>query len=994
MVSGGKLTLRVEVDAQQFNQILKTTGSNLDQFKGKVDKVKPAMDGLGESTATNAIRFQTMAQGAINLTTAFTQTFTSISNLQRAKTSLAAAAIGVERSIDLEKRKQFQLNEEMKKAAPNMSKVKLLTNELATAHDDLAVKQQRVKDQADNVNDTYTLFALNIANVGFSAVQTGVSMLQMAKGIKLATVATKLMNVATSKYTIIALALIAVYEGIVQAIGVSNKAFKEQFSIISNVSKLMDEFGGASDITLDNYADKIGSATDATDEFGTSWENMTDKIKTETNKQKNIADEWADHWAKAYERQIANQQIAIAGARLTAQTGGQQANFQKGSNATINLPLGAVGAVAGALVVADIYNKINNIFDVIVPKAYASSVTGEGAFMAWSQKLNDSAPYIPQNDYGRSFPNEYAGYPKSFQGKNIEPSSFYDRLTLTRSQINAKNTHDNPLSFGNIYGGQRIGSGISGEEFEKNFRALSNPIGQPLGPEPINQLNERYRKVTTAQGRLNELLKNGTISDTLLYQLGILTLEKLDLEEEINNVEMVKNPNVAPPFKPKKVFNQAEFDKEFKENLLIDYPSASKIKNNNVNFRNRVEYIRDKAINDFFKPFREMRALLGPGKGDITKESTLLESKNGNIFFGGTGGSFLAKLQDTLKGDQIGSYMLRNGYFGQSGLGTSLLKEFQLMDQEINGPHTPRGHRTGVDFRKMQPVDATKSPIEQAFEAFRNMNMGPNTSAGFGGISQAMIEAGATFQDAGISEFSSSRLKQNLNAASRRARQLSGIRDDNLNKLRNGGNLREGYNMGDLYDPNAVVGGFKSISAFRSHQRLEFWRQSTAAQINLGTNFGIFNHIGSGSPSVANAARARAISDAANISQSFAMTGQSITYLGVRKTHRGGGYVQSGAQWAAHTRAVQQANQAALARAAQIQILNNGFGLPQFIGSQDGGVLALELAKQDQLIASIGLNRSEAFRIIDTDGRGRVEIDDRLRFHDRLNSMSSGVSPL
>ena len=50
--------------------------------------------------------------------------------------------------------------------------------------------------------------------------------------------------------------------------------------------------------------------------------------------------------------------------------------------------------------------------------------------------------------------------------------------------------------------------------------------------------------------------------------------------------------------------------------------------------------------------------------------------------------------------------------------------------------------------------------------------------------------------------------------------------------------------------------------------------------------------------------------------------------------------------------------------------------------------------EQDQMIKSIGLDRTEAFQIVDTVGRGREEIDDRVRFKDRLSSMSTGVSVL
>jgi len=165
MVDAGKITLRVEVDAKEFERFMQSSPKNMNNFKRSVDAAEVGTKKLGDTATTTAVRFQTLTQGTINLVTSFTQAYTSISNLQKAKTSLQAAAVGVERAIDLQRRKQFMLNEEMAKAAPNMKKVELLTNELATAHDDLAVKQQRVKDQADQVNDTYILFGLNITNL-------------------------------------------------------------------------------------------------------------------------------------------------------------------------------------------------------------------------------------------------------------------------------------------------------------------------------------------------------------------------------------------------------------------------------------------------------------------------------------------------------------------------------------------------------------------------------------------------------------------------------------------------------------------------------------------------------------------------------------------------------------------------------------------------------------------------------------------------------------
>ena len=109
-------------------------------------------------------------------------------------------------------------------------------------------------------------------------------------------------------------------------------------------------------------------------------------------------------------------------------------------------------------------------------------------------------------------------------------------------------------------------------------------------------------------------------------------------------------------------------------------------------------------------------------------------------------------------------------------------------------------------------------------------------------------------------------------------------------------------------------------------------------------------------------------------------------------------YRHTRAEYYAHERERQSVvafNNNQYAKAKQINILQQDFGVSGFTGS----ALTLpslqdEVAKQDALIKSIGLDRTEAFQIVDTAGRGREEIDDRIRFKDRMNSMSTGVSVL
>jgi len=83
------------------------------------------------------------------------------------------------------------------------------------------------------------------------------------------------------------------------------------------------------------------------------------------------------------------------------------------------------------------------------------------------------------------------------------------------------------------------------------------------------------------------------------------------------------------------------------------------------------------------------------------------------------------------------------------------------------------------------------------------------------------------------------------------------------------------------------------------------------------------------------------------------------------------------------------------AKATQINLLEGGFDLRGFRGTtMDLPSLQERVAQEDQLMKSIGLSRTEAFQIVDTKGRGREEIDDRLKWKSRLNSISTGTAVL
>ena len=108
----------------------------------------------------------------LNLSTAAVQTFTSFSNLDRAANRLAQAKIGVARATDLLNNKEIRLEELQSRGLGNSRKAVVLTNELATAKADLAVKTDKARIEEGALFDIQLLFVTNIANVMISSLTT------------------------------------------------------------------------------------------------------------------------------------------------------------------------------------------------------------------------------------------------------------------------------------------------------------------------------------------------------------------------------------------------------------------------------------------------------------------------------------------------------------------------------------------------------------------------------------------------------------------------------------------------------------------------------------------------------------------------------------------------------------------------------------------------------------------------------------------------------
>jgi len=156
--------------AASFNQVGMSGKKAGTQVQQGMTQASQGINNAANSATTAAVKFQTLGQGMLNLSTAGVQTFTSFSNLDRAYNRAAMAAVGLDRATDLVNRKQFKLNELVEAGNGHTSKAQLLRNELATATDDLAVKTEKLKIEEAAVLDVQLLFAANIANVMVSSM--------------------------------------------------------------------------------------------------------------------------------------------------------------------------------------------------------------------------------------------------------------------------------------------------------------------------------------------------------------------------------------------------------------------------------------------------------------------------------------------------------------------------------------------------------------------------------------------------------------------------------------------------------------------------------------------------------------------------------------------------------------------------------------------------------------------------------------------------------
>jgi len=963
------VTFRITVDgskaSQAFKQLemdVKKLGGTIDRVNGKTGQLGTGLKSTGQSAAASAVNFQTATQGALNLSTALVQTVTSISNLDRANNRAKMSIIAVARAEDLLANKVERRDSLVRAGEKGSQKYLNITKEIATATADLTVKQEKQRIEQDAVNDIYALFATNIANVTISSIQTITILLGRERTARLASIAsTKLHSLVMRGHTTVQVGSnIATKQGIFAMRSMSLATFAQikatqgltvatKAMIRANIPLLAATTAISAAFII--YETNAWGAKDAIDGL----------MGTQND----------------FEAQVKAMRLAQEEENKALEAFNGLAQIQRGELKKLN-PLMAnyVNILKSNNVPISVQNQV--IADAIRSSGAAGSISSGGDNASLEGGLASNIPgfLLPTILAARGLTNTKTqpkqefliggvGVPGALIGREGQTfktntgiiktkplNSIQSNLNslLDNSKLALLQTKDEALI------SKTIGIGGKFSVFSQVFQNIGTP-----SQTTRDTFSQEFSLLspTTKNSILTHLqLQGGTINQ-VTGELDPFTQDQINLiNKELTRLRKERNINTDPVSVFKNI--QTNFDETKPGDRLLKLaPSYSTILANKA-FRTplppALEHLRGKDLGN---------GIIGPS--GFTRNETFYS---------------LAK--------QIRQQAIDEFDFGTNTRlsGSSLIRIIEQKNQLMsNNPITTPDrylarttHRTGQGFR---PTDVAAFVRSGAINTFMN-NQTLNDPSGlgpdpYGNFADPNFATGASGTRVRVPAW---------------VRQQRAIELENMRRAKYGG-IRQKDSSG-VFLPfsvqGAVTGGFTSIAAYREDRREQFRTAGHSSRSYLSA-LGIF--VGySSSPSVNSQKSARAIAQAASIGSLFQRTGFSLSNFGMRKTHRGGGYVQSGAAWDAHRRSVMAANQRSMAMAAQVDILQGGFGLTGFMGGGGFDLPGLQdqVAEQDRLIASIGLNRTEAFRIIDTAGRGRTEIDDRVAWTQRNTSISTGVA--
>ena len=1019
MVGRDTVTFKFRLDAKEMQRLIKALEADASRFGAKMTKVGNDAQNAGrkigqsgDNAAAAAVNFQTATQGIMNLGTAAAQTFTSVSNLDRAANRLAQANLGVARATDLMNNKELRLDELRQNGMANSKKAALLTNEIATARADLAVKTDKARIEEGALLDIQILFATNIANVMVSSIQTIKSMRDMQalsairagiaesglivkmKSLIFAQRAVSLNAIGTTtafkgmtlgikgmtlsvRGLMIALGPVAL---IIGGVSLAMQAYEENWGGFKDSMQSALPFLKETNSDLDEAQRILEEDRIAMEGYTGAIDGLSGSLKDLSIPHRNYLEMMANaainlggniELAKQYTKQLGEvKQAQIA-------TGFSQPSFAGGQVGTGQVGTGFVGpSTSSSSTASGVSSAVSHQPTSSIPQDTKLPTALDTA----SQSVDVAASY---NDW-------YANH----ASKGISWSQYQSQHKPIKDISNLKFTPSLGASAYTFTG--------------TSFNVAPHPFGTPQQKNAFNFLPKKERETMALQ-----LLGQYQSSDDPAEQL--LAFQARDLYDSIKNEKSQDIKGGAEAWKEiinknptgfgdvdNRFLSGTEFIKSFKKYTQQEGPNQYRIDLDTPDMLGRTQRASFTAnVNRLRKIVAEetLKDKLEQVKKGLISDFGM--SKGREVAYGGSGGVEILKAvlgNDNLQNrpDTLLDGMVK-GMLSNIDLFSSGTVETERLN--IMGNYITRSGRVGegsiIDKLRDLQVQSLLANDPNAFTK-TSTNLGKHTMAQFKGMyAESNVSNMSRFRGQVSPSETIEILKRNAKTLRDNAI-MRAIRQDNNVRLQFGGTLIPGMTKDD---PNAVVGGFTSKQEF-----LAFGRQESArkfgADVGYIQQFGI-NPLHNISGGGARGAIRRMKPILANQSQNYRsiLESSGLSLKGVPSYGYNPYWEPANARriYREHVIAREKVyafNQSQLSRAREINVLL-GYDQQQFFGSDlQLPALSDAINAQDALMKTIGLDRTEAFQIIDTQGRGREEIDDRLRFKDRLSSMSTGTSVL
>jgi hypothetical protein len=729
-----------------------TKGSN--KAKMSVDQLGGSIGKTSQGAAAGAVGFQTMSMGMLNLSTSAVQTYTSLSNLDRVQNRAAASAVGLQRAQDLLARKQTQLVKLQEAGNGAGRDAVLITKEITTATNDLAVKADKLKIEQAAVTDVYMLFFANIANVGVSTMMVMSNMMSAAQVAKLkdivttkaqivwnrlkimndwknvgstsaATVATNLRSIATAAMTVVTKIATVAMIGLNAATGVIGVAIMALAAVVliltTNMYGVTDAIkaflGIESESTkaVDDGTVAINEQTMALDKQNKSYKDMTQPMQNYIKMMKEAALQSGDlsrikHAAQigvgggsGFSPGVGSPNYSSGGATgsgISAGGGGDTGSFTStntvGGSDRFTSSIGPGKAVPGQSV-------IETVQDISKPNVSRRNTTNRysNSFEAANEPLIERGDIATNTSYGGLIPD----YTLKDGGSNWINSATPGYSVSNKNPFAPVNP-----SYNSMYPSPKA-SWVkpNGNRFSMNNKSkMSGTVKSPLSLIDIFRNNGG-----TGMGSLTgESVDNFGALGSAEGAMQFYSLQPTEQESWLIG-QLESLPENSPQYN--EMFQLFKTTSLETNNFTMESPARKAMKIEMIkgadNFFGGVDNIsselggyRPTGISESITSNRSGLAFFLQGKDKLDPSRT--------IFHAGTGGLEIA--QNMLAG---------NENFGRSSGMVAALSRLQAQ---------------GLDFTKTNTNLGTHSMTQ-----FNAMNQGYNVSSGGRGYSQSEIDAGA-----------------------------------------------------------------------------------------------------------------------------------------------------------------------------------------------------------------------------------------------------------